>query len=129
MRMTIALGLLTLALACKDDQRRRAAKPTAGDAEALTWIGVYEEARIESARLQAQMLVKGVEVHIALHRAPPPDLGALVTERLIANERRLIDPWKERFEYRHRPDRSFTICSKGPDKVLGTGDDVCEDSE
>ena len=83
---------------------------------------------IPRIRLQISEIEKAVEIYAMIHQGKlPASLDDLIqgTEDNppLLKKEAIIDPWGEPFEYK-RTGRNFTIRSSGPDRQMGTEDDV-----
>ena len=60
----------------------------------------------------------------------PTDLREVLDAKMV-KEKQLVDPWKQDLLYSYPASRGgdnrYDLCSKGPDKVDGNDDDVCND--
>ena len=56
----------------------------------------------------------------------PVSLEALVQRRYFLEKQYLVDPWGESIGYEHGEGEDFVIWSSGPDKKLGTADDIID---
>lgn len=97
--------------------------------------GRQEEAMKDAARLGMQQLSQTLEMYkIHNYKYPTSDQGldALISAPSGGNgrwrgpyteEKKLNDPWGQKYEY-ESDGRKFTIISGGPDQEVGNGDDV-----
>jgi general secretion pathway protein G len=109
---------------------------------AASLTGVLAGAKINRAEADVQSLKAAVMQYANLNRGIPPSteqgLDALLKRptisphprnwtQLVDNEKALIDPWGNKYQYRH-PGRinptSFDIFSCGPDGKPNTDDDI-----
>lgn len=98
--------------------------------------GRQEEAMKDAAKLSMQQLGQTLDMYkIHNYKYPTTDqtLDALVTAPAGAGnrwrgpyteEKKLLDPWSNRYEYESADGKTYAIISGGPDGEIGTEDDV-----
>jgi len=88
-------------------------------------VGSYlGNAKIETCRVQLEMVGMNLEMYYARNDAYPKSLRALLAKERSVKPSSLVDPWEQPLTYRLGDD-TFKLCSKGPDGVAGTDDDIC----
>ena len=97
-------------------------------AAAISFIGQGEQAKVKTARIQMQTLKQAVvSFNFSVGEFPTMQQGLRVLMPNYVEEKALIDPWKKAFEYYYPtsdPNNPFDIVSAGPDKLVGTADDL-----
>ncbi|MDP6943751.1 MAG: type II secretion system protein GspG [Myxococcota bacterium] len=92
-------------------------------------VTYMEKAKVDATRAQMRTVANAVELY-AVENDWPTDLREVVDARMI-KEKLLQDPWKQDLIYSYPASRGndnrYDLCSKGPDKVEGNDDDVCND--
>ena len=92
-------------------------------------VTYMEKAKVDATRAQLRTVANAVELY-AVENDWPTDLREVVDSRMI-KEKLLQDPWKQDLIYSYPASRGndnrYDLCSKGPDKVEGNDDDVCND--
>lgn len=76
------------------------------------------------ARYELEMLVRAVETHHLAEDEPLPEQLAALTDTVYLETHDLEDPWDRDYVYRKNGPESFEIVSSGPDRKLGTRDDL-----
>ncbi len=88
-------------------------------------VGQGNKARISTTRTQMKTIANTIKAYQLDKGEYPADLNALVTtQRLDALPK---DAWHQEFTYfpsNSTPGRGFTLYSAGPDKQVGTDDDI-----
>lgn len=95
------------------------------------FTGTRTEAQRDQARLAMGMLDQDLQLYRVHVGSFPPDLQSLVTNTQnsrkwrgpYSESKRLLDPWDLEFGY-ETDGRVFKLTSAGPDKQMGTADDV-----
>ncbi len=128
------LGLVCVAQVCVKEEAREQPDPAVGTGltvPALAGVAVgkgvgeyLSAAKVVSARVQLEMVASALEMYYAYHDEYPETLGALVQGKRLLKSKNLGDPWQQSLHF-ERKGESFWLCSKGPDAVLGTDDDLC----
>lgn len=79
---------------------------------------------IEQARTDAQSLRGASEMYLAQSPgAACPTVEILVRERILSSQTRTLDPWDSKFAIACEGE-DVTVVSPGPDRRLGTADDI-----
>ncbi|MCB9727313.1 MAG: type II secretion system protein GspG [Deltaproteobacteria bacterium] len=90
-------------------------------------VNFMQKAKVDSAKAQLRTVANGVDLYAAENDFPT-DLRD-VLEKKYVQEKQLKDPWKEDLIYSYpasrNSDNQYDLCSKGPDKVEGSEDDIC----
>lgn len=97
-----------------------AAPPGSG---ALASLGLIDKARMDAARPQAEAESAAVQLWRATHDDSCPSHEVLVRDRMIDENKGPEDPWGTRLSITCADD-AITVRSAGPDRKLGTSDDV-----
>jgi general secretion pathway protein G len=80
--------------------------------------------RIEQARTDAQSVRGAIEMYLAQNPAAVcPTVEVLVRARVLSSRTRTHDPWDSKF-WIECDGEDVTVVSPGPDRRLGTWDDV-----
>jgi len=99
-----------------------------------TAIGVatvqyMQKAKVGACEAGLRTVANAVDLYAAENDFPS-DLRVVLEDKLI-KEKQLVDPWKQDLIYSYpgsrNPDNAYDLCSKGPDKVEGNDDDICND--
>ena len=92
-------------------------------------VTYMEKAKVDATKAQMRQVANAVELY-AVENDWPTDLREVLDAKMI-KERQLQDPWKQDLIYSYPAnsgsDNRYDLCSKGPDKVEGNDDDVCND--
>ena len=88
-------------------------------------VNYMQKAKVDATRAQLRTVANAVDLYAAENDFPT-DLREVVETRLV-KEKQLVDPWKQDIIYSQPAQRSHDLCSKGPDKVEGNDDDICND--
>lgn len=95
----------------------------------------FAQAKVDACKAQLDNIASHVEMYLYEHDEYPNGLDDLTktTERnkkKTLKNSQLRDPWKTKLIYATEGD-GFKLCSAGPDKREGSGDDICfgEDEE
>ena len=100
----------------------------------MTAIGVgtisyIDKAKVDATKAQLRTVANAVDLYAAENDFPS-DLRTVLEDKLI-KEKQLVDPWQQDFIYSYpasrNSDNAYDLCSKGPDKVDGSDDDICND--
>lgn len=73
------------------------------------------------AKVQLSLVESKVSRHELTHGVLPNSLGDV---KNLQGETDRQDPWKQGLVYVRTGDK-FSLCSNGPDRQPGTGDDIC----
>lgn len=80
--------------------------------------------RVEQARTDSLAILSATELYLAQDPAAPcPTVERLIDERILNGSSRTRDPWGKAFRITCGPD-AIRVRSSGPDRLLGTPDDV-----
>ena len=99
-----------------------------------TAIGVgvvdwMQKAKVDATKAQLNTVANGIDLY-AVENDFPTDLREVLEKRYV-KEKQLQDPWKQDLIYNYPasrdPDGAYDLCSKGPDKVDGSEDDICRE--
>ena len=92
-------------------------------------VNYMQKAKVDATKAQLRTVANAVDLYAAENDFPS-DLRVVLEDKLI-KERQLVDPWRQDFIYSYpgsrNPDNTYDLCSKGPDKVEGNDDDICND--
>ena len=92
-------------------------------------VNYMQKAKVDATRAQLRTVANAVDLYAAENDFPT-DLREVVETRLV-KEKQLVDPWKQDIIYsqpaQRSQDNAYDLCSKGPDKVEGNDDDICND--
>lgn len=92
-------------------------------------VTYMEKAKVDAAKAQLRQVANAVELY-AVENDWPTDLREVLDAKMV-KEKQLVDPWKQDLLYSYPASRGgdnrYDLCSKGPDKVDGNDDDVCND--
>ncbi len=92
-------------------------------------VTYMQKAKVDATKAQMRQVANAVEIY-AMENDWPTDLREILDAKLI-KEKQLSDPWKQDLIYSYPAsrgtDNNYDLCSKGPDKVEGNDDDVCND--
>jgi len=92
-------------------------------------VNYMQKAKVDATKAQLRTVANAVDLYAAENDFPS-DLRVVLEDKLV-KEKQLVDPWKEDFIYSYpgsrNPDNIYDLCSKGPDKVEGNDDDLCND--
>ena len=92
-------------------------------------VTYMEKAKVDATKAQMRQIANAVELY-AVENDWPTDLREILDAKMI-KEKQLTDPWKQDLIYSYPASRGtenrYDLCSKGPDKVEGNDDDVCND--
>ena len=95
----------------------------------ISVVTYMEKAKVDATKAQMRQVANAVELY-AVENDWPTDLREVLDAKMI-KERQLQDPWKQDLIYSYPAnsgsDNRYDLCSKGPDKVEGNDDDVCND--
>lgn len=92
------------------------------------------EAKVDAARVSIEKVASILEMHYARNDEYPPSLTELTKKKgkgkgkSALKKADLKDPWKKKWIYSVDGD-GFKLCSSGPDKKQGSGDDLCHDDD
>jgi general secretion pathway protein G len=92
-------------------------------------VNYMKKAKVDATKAQLRTVANAVDLYAAENDFPS-DLRVVLEDKLV-KEKQLVDPWREDFIYSYpgsrNPDNTYDLCSKGPDKVEGNDDDLCND--
>ncbi len=92
-------------------------------------VDFMQKAKVDATKAQLNTVANGVDLY-AVENDFPTDLRAVLEKRYV-KEKQLTDPWKQDIIYSYpasrQPDAAYDLCSKGPDKVEGSDDDICRE--
>lgn len=90
-------------------------------------FGAIDRANVGNAETQINNLENMVEMYYTTTTPNqlPNSLDDLTDGTMPITDEVPVDPWGNDYIYRRHSDRSFEICSAGPDGVEGTEDDIC----
>ncbi len=91
-------------------------------------VNYMKKSKIDATKAQIRTMSNAVDLYAAENDFPT-DLRTVVDANLI-KEKQLKDPWQQDFVYAYpgrRDGFEYDLCSKGPDKVEGNDDDICND--
>jgi len=93
----------------------------------------FGQAKVDAARAQINNIANHLEMYLYEHDEYPSNLNVFTKKekgrgKAILKKSQLKDPWKKKLKYSAKPD-GFTLCSGGPDKRDGGGDDICFSDE
>ena len=92
-------------------------------------VNYMQKAKGDATKAQLRTVANAVDL-FAAENDFPSDLRVGLETKLV-KEKQLVDPWKEDFIYSYpasrNSDNAYDLCSKGPDKVDGSDDDICND--
>jgi general secretion pathway protein G len=95
----------------------------------ISVVTYMEKAKVDACKAQLRTVANAVELY-AVENDWPTDLREVLDAKMI-KERQQVDPWKQDLLYSYPASRGndnrYDLCSKGPDKVEGNDDDVCND--
>ena len=91
------------------------------DKAALKGNPILRRRQLKLTHMRLALVNSLLQAYYVKHGKAPPDLAALKLQ-----DRATRDPWGSRIRIQKTGDR-FRICSNGPDKKIGTGDDICTD--
>lgn len=90
-------------------------------------VNFMQKAKVDSAKAQLRTVANGIDLYAAENDFPT-DLREVLEKKLV-QENQLQDPWKQDLIYNYpasrNSDNQYDLCSKGPDKVEGSEDDIC----
>ncbi len=90
-------------------------------------VNFMQKAKVDSAKAQLRTVANGIDLYAAENDFPT-DLREVLEKKLV-QEKQLQDPWKQDLIYNYpasrNSDNQYDLCSKGPDKVEGSEDDIC----
>ena len=91
------------------------------------------EAKVDAARVSIEKIASVLEMYYARHDEYPSAMTELTKKegkkgRSALKKSDLKDPWKKKWIYSADGD-SFKLCTSGPDKKSGSGDDYCYGDE
>jgi hypothetical protein len=84
-----------------------------------------------SARTKLTLIDKAINIYALEHNGKLPDSLNVLAEsndadwHPVLKKEDLVDPWGERIGYEHE-ECNYVIMSSGPDKKMGTADDILE---
>ena len=89
----------------------------------------FGQAKIDAAKAQIDNIANHLEMYLYEHDEYPTNLDVLAKKekgrgKAILKKSQLKDPWKTKLKYAAKGD-GFELCSAGPDKRDGGGDDIC----
>jgi type II secretion system protein G len=93
---------------------------------AINMVGHGARAQVTAAKASLKTIKTNVDTYYITYSSYPPDLQTLVTCKMIERGS-LSDPWKLPFLYDSHgvsTDEPYVLGSAGPDKVVGTPDDL-----
>lgn len=95
---------------------------------AYNFLGEGERARVKATQAQLATLKKAVESYqFSSGQFPTVTQGVQILVPSYVEQKAVFDPWGSRIEYYYPtsdPNRPFDLVSAGPDKAMGTGDDI-----
>lgn len=79
-----------------------------------------------AAQIQIRKFEMGLQAYYLDNRHYPSTKQGLgeLTKRYLKKDTLPLDPWGQFYHYRYDDSNSYTISSNGPDKTLGTPDDI-----
>ena len=86
--------------------------------------GALAGAEVDATRVQIDTVSKALDTYYVRHRELPKTLDSLEAEGYVKRAR-LADAWGRPLHYEVTGRHAFWLCSEGPDRTQGTGDDVC----
>ena len=89
----------------------------------------FGQAKIDACKAQIDNIANHLEMYLYEHDEYPASIDVLAkTEKgrgkAILKKSQLSDPWKKKLKYALKAE-GFELCSSGPDKRDGGGDDIC----
>jgi len=89
----------------------------------------FGQAKIDACKAQIDNIANHLEMYLYEHDEYPSNLDVLTKKekgrgKAILKKSQVKDPWKKKLKYSAKAD-GFTLCSSGPDKRDGGGDDIC----
>ena len=89
----------------------------------------FGQAKIDACKAQIDNIANHLEMYLYEHDEYPSNIDVLAKKekgrgKAILKTSQLKDPWKKKLKYSAQAD-GFTLCSSGPDKRDGGGDDIC----
>lgn len=91
---------------------------------AIAVLGHLEKARISSTRDNARTLRSAVATFKMDHAEECPDADGLVSRGVVDTASRTTDAWDRPFSIRCTESGEVVVASGGPDRKLGTEDDI-----
>ncbi|MGM0576676.1 MAG: type II secretion system protein GspG [Myxococcota bacterium] len=92
-------------------------------------VNYMQKAKVDSTAAQLRTVANAIDLYAAENDFPT-DLREVVDSKLL-KDKKLQDPWNQDIIYQYpasrNPDNHYDLCSKGPDKVEGNEDDICND--
>lgn len=92
-------------------------------------VNYMQKAKVDATKAQIRTVCNAIDLYAAENDFPT-DVREVLDDRLI-KEKQLVDPWKQEFIYSYpatkASDNQYDLCSRGPDKVEGNDDDICND--
>ena len=89
----------------------------------------FGQAKIDACKAQIDNIANHLEMYLYEHDEYPSNLDVLTKKekgrgKAILKKSQVKDPWKKKLKYSVKAD-GFGLCSGGPDKRDGGGDDIC----
>ncbi len=89
----------------------------------------FGQAKIDACKAQIDNIANHLEMYLYEHDEYPSNLDVLTKKekgrgKAILKKSQVKDPWKKKLKYTAKAD-GFALCSGGPDKRDGGGDDIC----
>jgi hypothetical protein len=90
-----------------------------------TGIGLFQQVRDSGLRLQIGAIDKALELEKSAKRRYPRDFSTFIRQHFGGSTGKdpAMDPWGK-FFYFEKNNNGYVLSSSGPDKTLGTADDV-----
>lgn len=96
-----------------------------GSALAVGVFGALGDAKVDACKAQINSVGQTVEAYEAKSGEYPSSLTELTEGKHARLKPEILkDPWKKELQYQASGD-SFSLCSGGDDKKVGTEDDIC----
>lgn len=102
------------------------AEEDAADDPAPIGFGPLERARADNARVETQTISMAVELWQASHPDACPTFDELVRDKVMDPNKENEDPWGQPYAIQCS-ESGVSISSNGPDRELGTDDDIAHD--
>jgi len=80
--------------------------------------------RAQAAEVRLGKVADALDAWLAKHLDYPDRLEVLIRDDL-ARPADFDDPWGHRIDYTRKGSRAYALCSRGPDNLPKTEDDVC----
>lgn len=89
----------------------------------------FGQAKIDACKAQIDNIANHLEMYLYEHDEYPSNLDVLTKKekgrgKAILKKSQVKDPWKKKLKYSVKAE-GFELCSGGPDKRDGGGDDIC----